>query len=731
MKKLICTALAAIMLAATLFGCAAGTPASSRIRLTSSDAADAAKWLGERLGDSLDENVVLGTDASDLGVDLTALEDDGYMIRNLNGEVALLARTSDGLDRAVRKYAKTVESGEAVTEITFHEGPRVKRLEIAGRGIAEYTIYTDDDPMAIDAANEFSSLIAKACGVALPVVTAEKTAPYISVSFTHDESLGNVGYTWEITEEGLTLCLSDIYKTASRSVGVQRYLEHALDWFGLSYGYEDLPSTELVSLEAGDSGREVCPYDYFYFYGDNFFYAAPGPSDPLDHDVPGYSQIVSSCHGILSMKLAGALSKSPDKPWLFDQPCWLDDEFYDYALEDLIIYIENQISAGKVPGETLRFIDISQADNGGWCNCKKCLEMLKKEGTQCAAVLTWANKVSEELNETYPGIYYGVFAYAGTNQPPVTIRPNDLIYITYCFDTNCSLHTLDGSKCTTGIPKDEFDRKKGRDNVTLAGYYDEWCDITPQIYAWYYSIGNSFLTSSIIHTVRDNMKYLTDRHTKGLFWEAEDEGYSTMKVARLLYYALAWDPYMSDEKYEEVYSRILRVLYGDAAEYMREYIEIETRITENSACATCWGWGEIHEAVNPALWEKYFDTLFALSEKALALADTRRQEIRLTRLSCSCIYKGTMSSYYNAYDAYDDERVAELCRRYSLIDTRLNGIGTDMRTIVALMVGDHGMYERDLETQAWKSEWYRFATYIGQKIPSRQRPEQFRTTANP
>ena len=115
MKKTICILLAALMLAAALASCAVLPRAaiSAKIRLTSSDAAEAAAWLETRLGERLTDRVVLGTSADGYSVDVSALEDDGYFIRSLGDEVALLAKTAEGLDRVVRKYAKAVESGAA------------------------------------------------------------------------------------------------------------------------------------------------------------------------------------------------------------------------------------------------------------------------------------------------------------------------------------------------------------------------------------------------------------------------------------------------------------------------------------------------------------------------------------------------------------------------------------------------------------------------------------------
>ncbi len=113
MKKALSLILAALFVAAALAAAPAAAKKGSanvpqsdkispRITLTSSDAADAAAWLTARLGE-VPDRVVIGTSADGYGVDLAALEADGYYIRSLGGEVALSARTADGLDRAVRK----------------------------------------------------------------------------------------------------------------------------------------------------------------------------------------------------------------------------------------------------------------------------------------------------------------------------------------------------------------------------------------------------------------------------------------------------------------------------------------------------------------------------------------------------------------------------------------------------------------------------------------------------
>ncbi|MBO4868111.1 MAG: hypothetical protein J5585_00200, partial [Clostridia bacterium] len=262
MKRLLALILAVIMLTATLSGCAtapngaAASAISANIRTTSSDATDAAAWLTERLGDKLTDRVVLGTSADGYGIDVSSLEKDGYFIRSTGGETALFARSTDGLDRAARKYAKMFEAG-SVTDVTCHEGARIKRLTIAGRDISEYTICCEDERYMLAAANELSARIAEATGVTLAVSSSEPAAPYIALRYVRDEALKNVGYRWSVTEDGLTIECSDAYKAQSAYSAVARFLEKRLDWFGLSYGWEDLTPADLVEIAEGESGGET------------------------------------------------------------------------------------------------------------------------------------------------------------------------------------------------------------------------------------------------------------------------------------------------------------------------------------------------------------------------------------------------------------------------------------------------------------------------------------------
>ena len=679
MKRTLPLVLAAIILAVSLASFAPAAPRSAvdpRIAVTSSDAAGAAEWLGERL-DEIPGRLVLGTDASEYGVDVSTLADDGYIIRDLGGETAIFARTEGGLDRAVRKYAKMAEAG-AIRDVTYREGGAIGKLILAGRDISEYTVYTEDEERILNSANDFAAHVKTACGASLAVSTEAPKAPYIILRYVHDEALRTVGSRWSVDEGGLTIECSDAYKRSSSFYAVRRFLETRLDWYGLVSGFEDLADADVVEIAVGESGEENVCFEWAVTHG-----GWACLYDRFDNDIQDTAPDRHTCHGMQNNKFAGELSESPNRDWAYDQPCFLDETFYEVSRDDIAAYIERRVEAGQVIGDDFVFVDLGAGDNGYWCNCRDCTTLLRKEGSIAAHILTWSNRLSEELNETYPGLSYGIFAYAGTNRPPKTMRPNKHIYVTYCFDFNCSEHPLDGSRCTRGDPSQGVDFGP-HDNVTFAEHFLGWTDICDNVYVWYYGLPNSLLTMSYMHLVYDDWTWLWRSGAKGVYWEAEDTGYETNWVAKQLANQLIWDIDMSTERFSELYDRALYATYGDGAPLVRDYVTTIDRVHEASKCMNCWAFGLMEPNCFYSLYAdpdgvaEHYDLMFELLEAAFPLATNARQEQRCAALEAGAIMKGSVAAYPKAQAAHDAERMAELSRRYTLMTTRLAKYGVDI-----------------------------------------------------
>ena len=725
MTRFLAFTLAAILLAAALAGCAAspGIAINANIRVTSSDAADAAAWLTERLGERLTGSVVIGTNADGYGVDVSSLESDGFFIRSLGCEDVLFARTADGLDRAVRRYAKAVEAGD-VSDVTYHEGHRVKSVKIAARDVSEYTIFCEDGTPMRSAANELSSRLAEACGASLAVSTDAPAAPYIALRYVHDDSLSTVGYRWSVSEDGLALECSDGYKPSSPTVAVRRFLETNFNWMGMTVGYPELESADVISFDAGESGGETNAFPAYNIYGD--YYSG---NAAFTNNLPTLSAIPNSCHGLQNNKFAGDLSTSEGRDWAWDQPCWLSEDFYEVSREDITAYIERVLATGAVIGEDFFFVDVAHGDNAEWCWCKECTKLYRAEGPTFAShILTWINRLSEELNETYPGLYYGIFAYQGTNKLPKTIRPNEHVFVTYCYDDSCSAHSIDGRYCDEDPMKNIGITWRGdHDNRIMSADLLDWLAVTKNVYVWYYGLMNGFSTMSFVHTVRDDITFFYENGVKGVFWESEDIGFSTGKISKLLAAELLWDIDMTDGEYGACYTRVLRHLYGeDAVGAVREYVSIQDRVYQNGRCMTCWSNYGIRSHMSDVMYREVADELFEIIESAIPLADTKMHEQLLWRLSCENVYKTCSTGYFTAYNAGDDERVAELSRRYDLMISRTDALGVDVTSMQLAFVNWEPLrigYERDLEVEAWTKKDIEYSDFSIVK-PTREMPER-------
>ena len=143
-----------------------------------------------------------------------------------------------------------------------------------------------------------------------------------------------------------------------------------------------------------------------------------------------------------------------------------------------------------------------------------------------------------------------------------------------------------------------------------------------------------------------------------------------------------WDVGMSEERFGEFRSRILRILYGDAAAYVDQYISLSDLSYECGPCRHAWNGftieGPENGPFNRETLAATFDTTFDLLETAISLADTGAEEARLTKLQCSNIFMGCLSAYQYAIEAGDEPRMRELEARYALIDERLGAYGLDM-----------------------------------------------------
>ena len=687
MKKILALTLAALMLAAALASCAATPKAavSANIRITSSDAEDAAAWLTARLGEALTDRVVIGTDADGYGIDLAALEDDGYFIRSFGREDVLFAKTADGLDRAVRRYAQSVEAG-AVTDVTYHEGNRVNSVKIAGNDISEYAIVraTEDDPCVTTAAETLAEYVEKACGVKLAVCTE---AEFASGSYAHriaissgDESLGDEGFTIAIDEAGNLAITGGVWRGSL--YGVYGLLED------IGWRFIAVPGSYYDSLVPTDRQEFLYEADVIDLTAE--INRTEIPSIPIrggclglkqrntystmnNANYGGYGFAIRACHGlqnyndvIFSGEYAGAYPGFVEAG--STQPCFTD-EFVLEAIDHFALeFVRTGLEAGQKIGKEIVAVDVAHWDGGNWtfCKCRNCQKVYSVEGCLTGPVLRMANRVGALLDENYPGVNVSILGYGATAQVPKITKPAHNIIIAFCFfgcdgynSASCQNHCISGEDC---------DRTKlGVTNYYNTYFFEEWLKVVDpsMIQVWYYpsegyDANVRYYSAPFLDMIVEDMKYIASFNVEHVYYCMErnylrNNGLICEGLAEYVGAKVMWDADMTMDEAHDLICEWFGIISGSEAG--EELFELAMFAERAGDLAGCWCSYDELDRVNYDYVAEHADGVWAKCMRASALAADGAGEEFAKRYSAGLMYSAVRGCYEDMYvNGTEDER---------------------------------------------------------------------------
>ena len=709
MKKKLALALAAITLAAVLSSCAFVSPngasaVNANIRLTSSDAEDAAAWLSERLGDKLTDSVVVGTSADGYGVDLSALEDDGYIIRSLGGEIALFARTTNGLDRAARKYVKTVERGEPIADVTYHEGYRVKRLTVAGADISTFAVRVegvgreDDVTRLRDRVEEYAApavgeLIGAMCGASL--ADPESAEHFIIFRPTTKEGWGEGTYRYAVENGDLVF---EYCELLGAKYALLTFLADECGWEGVSGGFDLLAESDEIEIEA-DLDVTVDPMveglrTHLGAYGQPNHNSAYRSSATYRRLLPVSYRIPHACNGWLTRRWGGYNVAN-------DTPCMTDPNVLDQVENSIFDYLDVSLECGLTIGYDLTCIDVAHGDCGFFCHCSRCLRVYGEEGSVAGASVRFANAIAEALIDNgYIGLKVIFYAYLG-NREPCRTRPRDDVLVTYCTDFHCVTHPLDGSKCveTTHLYEDiGFDYH--------LRCIEGWKELTEELYIWHYDLCYNLHPYICVEQIWDDFHSFREAGATRIYWTTEYYGFNIVEIEEQLIEWLDHHPNAEKSEYYDKYHALLEQYYGSGWAKIAEAYDLwEKAETESDHC--CCGWyfsSKIDtEQMDYAYYvENCWEPILALFDEAIDDADSAWNVKNIEIMKACHLYHGCLGSYFPAYETRDDERMALIEARYAEALALLSKNGLDPKAIGT--VGDAISFPDDIHELAW-SEW--------------------------
>ncbi|MGO8747410.1 MAG: DUF4838 domain-containing protein [Thermoguttaceae bacterium] len=255
------------------------------------------------------------------------------------------------------------------------------------------------------------------------------------------------------------------------------------------------------------------------------------------------------------------------------QLCLTNPELRVTVIEKLKGYIEEaRVEARKAGRPTPRDFDISQNDWGGMCECPKCQEIVRREGSQSGPLLDFLNQVADAIRDKYPEVRINTLAYQMTEDPPKTLRPRDNVMPRLC-DTNANLLR----------PITHPDNRKFAERLAT------WGSIAKNLRIWDYAVTYTpyyGLPLPTAHTYPIDYRYFVEHNVEGVFTEHEYPILADLRDFKIwMMMKLLEDPYRD---YDALVQDFTEGFYGPAGAAIRRFLANLQMAAEASGSNVTW-----------------------------------------------------------------------------------------------------------------------------------------------
>jgi len=161
----------------------------------------------------------------------------------------------------------------------------------------------------------------------------------------------------------------------------------------------------------------------------------------------------------------------------------------------------------------ISYVAISPMDGQPLCDCVKCNELDKPEGTKAATLITALNQICNNIKEEFPDRKILTLAYLDYYVPPKTIKPVDNLTIQVCSDS----HDWEFPFCT--IPEtDKFSQG-----------LKKWTNVGAETIIWMYmnNYDHDIMANPNMELVGKNLNYLAKSGAGGVFMQGDCWGMGT------------------------------------------------------------------------------------------------------------------------------------------------------------------------------------------------------------
>lgn len=488
------------------------------------------------------------------------------------------------------------------------------KLSIISNNQTNYSVVLPKSPHAVEetAANELVLYVKKVFGIDMPV-KKENDFSGKGIYIGHTDFADNAGIkgnsqeNWIIKLYGENLVLTGGTDGGDRGIlySVYHFIEDVIGVRWWNRWNEYIPDISELYLDC-DFYKEGTPaFSYRKILShkniDSFKYEAQNRQNVIMEDDgltdEAYNKGLTSLGGAKHMARPGhvhslplycppdeyfnihpewfAWSDGENKRVSYGHYCLTNEEFFEFILEKLTSYIEEDITLAKKAGiETPCFYSISFPDViQGFCQCEKCKKLEEKSGASGYA-LYFVNKLAKAVAEKYPHVKIETLMYSLYIDPPkdeTVPEKNVIIRLAQVYvDIIHSIHA------------------KG--NSWYLSLLKAWSEICKKggcrLYIWEYMYNLFFdFPLPIAYRLCDTFKAFYDYGVDGIFVENQGRTTCLWELNQYMLTHLSENPYISEEW---LIDDFMAKFYGNAGMFMKAYLdELKKASIKNEYSAFC------------------------------------------------------------------------------------------------------------------------------------------------
>ncbi len=214
-----------------------------------------------------------------------------------------------------------------------------------------------------------------------------------------------------------------------------------------------------------------------------------------------------------------------------------------------------------------KIFSVAQNDWENYCTCEDCSKLDAQYGTPAASMITFVNRLADDIKEDYPDVLLHTFAYQYTKKAPIGLRVADNVIVRLC-NIECSWDT--------SMEKQAVEQPDSQ----AAGFIEninQWGKLCKHLYIWDYACNfwNYLLPFPNYRSMPENLRTYEKNHIVGVMQQGNFAYGETSALADLECYLgarLLWNPHQDENK---VIDDFIKGVYGEECyPFIREYVDM-------------------------------------------------------------------------------------------------------------------------------------------------------------